>query len=68
LDLPNIELQTVFPLLFVVMKRHYEIMRVMRTKIVNIRELSEGNDGIEYIVDAMDLRAHDLTGVSISSS
>jgi hypothetical protein len=50
------------------MKRHYEIMRVMRTKVVNFRDLFDGKDGILYILDAMNLRVQDLTSVSVSSS
>jgi hypothetical protein len=34
--------KTIFPLLYLLMKRHYEIMRIMRTKILSVHELSEG--------------------------
>ena len=49
------------------MKRHYEIMRVMRTKVVNFRDLFEGLEGVVYVYRAVLRRAKDLTGVSISS-
>jgi hypothetical protein len=50
------------------MKRHYEIMRIMRTKIVTMGELQEGFDGIGYIECAINYRVKDLTRVSISLS
>jgi hypothetical protein len=50
------------------MKRHYEIMRIMRTKILSMRELQEGTQGILYIEDAIAYRVQDLTRVSVSSS
>jgi hypothetical protein len=50
------------------MKRHYEIMRIMRTKILTIGELLEGARGILYIREAITYRIQDLTRMSISSS
>jgi hypothetical protein len=50
------------------MKRHYEIMRIMRTKIPSLRELQEGAQGILYIHTAITQRVQDLTRVSVSSS
>jgi hypothetical protein len=61
-------LKTLFPLLYLLMKRHYEIMRIMRTKVVNVRELSEGGDGISYVSWAIEDRVEDLISVSVSSS
>jgi hypothetical protein len=49
------------------MKRHYEIMRIMRTKILTMGELTEGAQGIIYIREAIKYRVQDLTRVSISS-
>jgi hypothetical protein len=49
------------------MKRHYEIMRIMRTKILSMRELQEGAQGIQYIFEAALYRVKDLRGVSVSS-
>jgi hypothetical protein len=50
------------------MKRHYEIMRIMRTKILSMRELLDGTNGIMYIREAITYRVQDLTRVSILSS
>ena len=49
------------------MKRHYEIMRVMRTKVLSMRELVEGAQGIMYIHSAIVYRVQDLKRVSILS-
>jgi hypothetical protein len=61
-------LKTLFPLLYLLMKRHYEIMRIMRTKVVNARELSEGRDGILCVYRAVTYRIEELTSVLILSS
>jgi len=50
------------------MKRHYEIMRVMRTKILNMRELMEGAQGILYINEAVVDRVQGLTRMPVSPS
>lgn len=50
------------------MKRHYEIMRIMRTKILNMREILEGMQGIEYIEYAVFDRVQDLRRMSVSPS
>jgi hypothetical protein len=50
------------------MKRHYEIMRIMRTKIPSMHELLEGAQGILYIRDAIMYRVDDLKRLSVSSS
>jgi hypothetical protein len=64
--LDSFVLQTLFPLLYLLMKRHYEIMRIMRTKILNMRELLEGSQGIEYVAEAVGDRVQDLTRMSVS--
>jgi hypothetical protein len=61
-------LKTLFPLLYLLMKRHYEIMRIMRTKIVNVHELIEGKDGISCVHRVIEDRVEDLTRVSVSFS
>jgi len=48
------------------MKRHYEIMRIMRTKVVNFRDLYEGADGILYVQDAIQYRVKNLASPSVS--
>ena len=50
------------------MKRHYEIMRIMRTKILNMRELLEGAQSIIYIREAIGYRVQDLIRVLVLSS
>jgi hypothetical protein len=49
------------------MKRHYEIMRVMRTKVVDVSDLFEGARGILYVQDAILYRVEGLTSVSVKS-
>ena len=49
------------------MKHHYEVMRVMRTKVLSMRELVEGAQGIMYIHSAIAYRVQDLERVSILS-
>lgn len=46
------------------MKRHYEIMRTMRTKILHSRELSDSVKSIFYVQVAIRYRVSDLTGTS----
>jgi len=50
------------------MKRHYEIMRIMRTKVVNFRDVYEGADGILYIQSAIRCRVENLASVFVSPS
>lgn len=50
------------------MKRHYEIMRIMRTKVVNFRDLFEGAECISHVLRAVTHRVEDLTSLSVSSS
>ena len=49
------------------MKRHYEIMQIMRTKILSSHEIQEGTQGISYIREAIMFRVHDLIRVSVLS-
>jgi hypothetical protein len=66
--LDSFVLQTLFPLLYLLLKRHYDIMRIMRTKVLNMRELLEGSEGILYINDAVVDRVQGLTRMSVSPS
>ena len=50
------------------MKRHYEIMRIMRTKILDECDFKEVVDSILYIFLAIRYRKEDLLSVSVSSS
>jgi hypothetical protein len=47
------------------MKRHYAIMRIMCTKILSMRELQEGMQGILYIHNAVFYRVQDLKRASV---
>ena len=49
------------------MKRHYEIMRLMRTKVLSMRELVEGAQGILYVHNAIVYRVQDLKRLSVLS-
>jgi hypothetical protein len=50
------------------MKRHYEMMRIMRTKVVDHRDHDEAADSIYCVHDAIDYRIQDLASASVSSS
>jgi len=50
------------------MKRHYEIMRIMRTKVLDSRELLEAMRSVYYIWDVVRYRVDDLTGMLVSLS
>jgi hypothetical protein len=51
------------------MKRHYEIMRIMRTKITDSREILESVLSICYVYDAVSYRVDDLNSMlSLMSS
>jgi len=54
----------VFPLLYLMMKHQYEIMRIMRTKVLDSRELSEGATSMLYVRDAIRYRVDDLISLS----
>ncbi len=49
------------------MQRHYKIMQIMRTKILSMRELVEGAQGIMYIHNTIVYRIQDLKRVSVLS-
>jgi hypothetical protein len=49
------------------MKHHYAIMRIMRTKILSMRELQEGMQSIVYIHYAAFYRVRDLKRASVLS-
>jgi len=52
--------KTVFPLLYLLMKRHYEIMRIMRSKVLSLHDLTDGIQGIQYVESAIGYRVYDL--------
>ena len=49
------------------MKRHYEIMRIMRAKVVDSRELWNAVESILYLHDAIRYRVDDLASMSAPS-
>ncbi|KAH9052369.1 hypothetical protein EDB87DRAFT_1835857 [Lactarius vividus] len=55
--------KTIFPLIYLLMKRHYEIMRAMRTKILDQRELGSGIESFYTVDDAIRYRVDDLTNI-----
>ena len=57
----NCVMQTVFPLIYLLLKRHYEIMRAMRTKVLDPDELEDSADTILYVKEAIIYRVNDLT-------
>lgn len=57
-------LQTVFPLIYLLLKRHYEIMRAMRTKVLDSRELGSGIASFGNVNDVIRWRINDLTSAS----
>jgi hypothetical protein len=48
------------------MKRHYEVMRVMRMKVLDPRELWYGIKSISVVQDAIRYRTNDLTSMSVT--
>ncbi|KAH9064500.1 hypothetical protein EDB87DRAFT_1680408 [Lactarius vividus] len=57
--------KTVFPLIYLLMQRHYEIMRIMRTKLLNAREIRDCVYSLLYVKDAIRYRVNDLTNIFI---
>ncbi|KAI0249341.1 hypothetical protein BJV78DRAFT_1347821 [Lactifluus subvellereus] len=55
--------KTVFPLLYLLMRRHYEIMRIMRTKVLDSRELWYSVESMLFVKDAIRYRANDLANI-----
>jgi hypothetical protein len=52
------------PVFYLLMKRHYEIMRAMRTKVLDSRELGSGVESFINVKDAIQYRVNDLTSTS----
>ncbi|KAI9464116.1 hypothetical protein BJY52DRAFT_1166045 [Lactarius psammicola] len=55
--------KTVFPLIYLLMKRHYEIMRAMRSKVLDSRELWDGAGSLFYVNYAIRYRMNDLENI-----
>ena len=60
----NCVLQTVFPVIYLMMKRHYEIMRAMRTKVLGSRSLWDSVETLLCVTDAIRYRVNDLKSTS----
>lgn len=54
-------LQTIFPLTYLLMKRHYEIMRTMRTMVLDSCELRSAGESLSTVNEAILYRMNDLT-------
>ena len=50
------------------MKRHYEIMRIMRVKVLDSRELWHSVESVLFVHDAIGFRVDDLTSILTLSS
>jgi hypothetical protein len=50
------------------MKRHYEIMRIMRAKVVDSRELWNSVESVLRVEEAIRYRVNDLASMFASSS
>jgi hypothetical protein len=58
-------LQTILPLIYLLLKRHYEVIRAMRTKIIlDWRELGSCVESFVNVKDAIQYRVNDLTSTS----
>ncbi|KAI0044626.1 hypothetical protein FA95DRAFT_1496723 [Auriscalpium vulgare] len=56
-------LQFAFPVLYLLVKRHYEVMRIARTKVISPRELFDGVESILYVADALRFRMRELQNI-----
>ena len=55
-------MQHVFPLLYLLLVRHFEIMRLARTRILNVDEMYDAGITIAQVIDPISDRCRDLTG------
>lgn len=58
-----IALQFIFPLLYLLLKRDFEIFRLSRTKVIHKDELWDSADTILYVMDVVANRYSDLLGL-----
>jgi ABC-type molybdate transport system ATPase subunit len=59
--------QFLLPVLYLVTRRHLQIMRLARTVILVDRELESATQTIANILEAVDLRVEELAGALQSS-
>ncbi|KAF8273628.1 hypothetical protein EI94DRAFT_1795034 [Lactarius quietus] len=57
--------KTIFPLIYLLMKRHYEVMRTMRTKVLDSCELRSAGESLSNVNEAIRYRMIDLTNIFI---
>ncbi|TFK85020.1 hypothetical protein K466DRAFT_647032 [Polyporus arcularius HHB13444] len=53
----------VFPMLYLLLKKDYEVMRLARTKVINKDELWDAADTIEWVFQAVNFRYKDLQDI-----
>ena len=49
-------------MLYLLLKKDYEVMRLARKKVINKDELWDAADTIEWVLQAVDFRYKDLQG------
>ena len=57
--------QNVFPMLYLLLKKDYEVMRLARKKVINKDELWDAADTIEWVLQAVNFRYKDLQGTMV---
>ena len=60
--------QNVFPMLYLLLKKDYEVMRLARKKVINKDELWDAADTIEWVLQAVNFRYKDLQGTVLHVS
>ena len=60
--------QSLFPVIYLLIKHHYEILRLARTKIIHLDDFYKASESMLYVGDAVQFRYDDLKGVSTASS
>lgn len=51
-------------MLYLLLKKDYEVMRLARKKVINKDELWDAADTIEWVLQAVDFRYKDLQGLA----
>ena len=60
--------QHFFPLVRLMLEHHMKVFRIAKTRVLNIMELDDAKDSIEYIMDAVNYRYDDLKSASTGLS
>ncbi|KAI0061177.1 hypothetical protein BV25DRAFT_1806058 [Artomyces pyxidatus] len=55
--------KTVFPVLYLLMKRHYDIMKIARTKVISSKEMFDSVESMLYVKDVIMDRLRDLKNI-----